>query len=134
MLFLLAGAVALAQAVYVCDGGEYGTSFEPTGSDKNTGLIQEGFPDPVLTLRRAEQILESKPEGTDLLLCEGGVWHDQTLTVRLSGLDTNNTVIGCYTIQDGVLKVCTDTYPICANGIKTKCLDPLDYSLRSSAG
>jgi hypothetical protein len=134
VLFVLAGAVALAQAVYVCDGGEYGTSFEPTGNDQNTGLMQEGFPDPVLTLKRAEEILESKPEGTDLLLCEGGVWHDQTLTVRLSGLPSNRTVVGCYTINEGVLKLCAETYPICSNGIKTKCVDPLDFSLRSSAG
>lgn len=134
MQLLLVGAVALSQAVYVCDGGEYGTSFESTGSDRNTGLMQEGFPDPVRTLRRAEEVLERQAQGTDLLLCEGGVWHDQTLNVRLAGVQENNTVIGCYTIQDGVLKVCTDTYPICANGIKTQCLDPLDFSLRSSAG
>jgi hypothetical protein len=123
--------------VFVCDGGEAGTTIEPTGKDSATGGLIDGLPDPVLTLAKAEQLLNAGSAGTDLRLCEGGVWEDQTLTVNQSGTGVGDyqaqTVVGCYKILNGVPRPCMDTYPICKNGIKTKCLDPVDFSFQSSA-
>jgi hypothetical protein len=121
--------------VFVCDGGEAGTTIEPTGSDSATGGLIDGSPDPVLTLSKAEQLLEAGLQGTDLRLCEGGIWHDQTLTVNQSGAGIGDyearTVVGCYKILNGVPRPCMDTYPICSQGKKTECLDPLDFSFQS---
>jgi len=151
--------------VFACDGGENGTTVEPTGSDSNSGLWKDGQPDPVKSLRRLEQIAEASPDGVDYRLCEGAVFEDQTLTIRKSGdvgkynrdllthadektkriknyrslegwrkEDEDYVVVGCYKILNGIPRPCMDTYPICETGIATQCLDPLDYSLRSSAG
>jgi len=148
--------------VFACDGGEAGTTVEPTGSDSAGGLWVDGQPDPVKSLRRLEQIAEQRADGVDYRLCEGAVFEDQTLTIRKSGdvgawnriqianapddvlekknyrsldgwrvEDEDYVVVGCYKILNGVPRPCMDSYPICEEGIATKCLDPLDYSLRS---
>ena len=71
--------------VFACDGGEAGTTVEPTGSDSNSGLLVEGVVQPVKSLRRLEQVAEAQADGVDYRLCEGGVWHDQMLRIRKSG-------------------------------------------------
>ena len=148
--------------VFACDGGENGTTSEPTGSDSNSGLWVDGQPDPVKSLRRLEQIAEAQPDGVDYRLCEGAVFEDQTLMIRKSGdvgaynrnliagadaktkriknyrsldgwrrEDEDYVVVGCYKILNGVPRPCMDSYPKCEPGVAVKCLDPLDYSLRS---
>lgn len=152
---------------FACDGGENGTTPEPTGSDSNSGLWVDGQPDPVKSLRRLEQIAEAQPDGVDYRLCEGAVFEDQTLTIRKSGdvgknnrvlmryysqqyignysptaknhyaipgwkpEEVNRVIVGCYKILNGVPRPCMDTLQICKPGVKTKCLDPQDYSLHS---
>ena len=74
------------RTVYVCRDGENGGTVEPTGDDSNTGLMGEnGLPNPVLTLRRAAEILNSKEPGWDLALCEGGEWVAEPLAIRHYG-------------------------------------------------
>ena len=71
---------------FACDGGENGTTVEPTGNDSNSGRMDEnGNINAVKSLKRLEQVAESMPDGVDYRLCEGGIWNDQTLTIRKSG-------------------------------------------------
>lgn len=120
--------------VFVCDGGESGTTIEPTGSDSATGGLIDGNPDPVLTLSKAAELLKSGAVGTDLRLCEGGVWKGQTLAIEQSGTGLgawqSRTVVGCYKILNGVPRPCVDAYPLCSERRETKCVDPLHLSLR----
>ena len=121
----------------VWDGGEAGTTVELTGRDTASGGLIDGNPDPVLTLQKAEQLLAAGSEGTDLRLCEGGVWENQSITIRQSGSGVGDyeaqTVVGCYKVLNGVPRPCMDAYPRCYTERRIgECVDSA-LELRSSS-
>ena len=135
------------KTVYFCpadSSGALGTTQEPPGSNSNDGSSPW---DAYATLDR----LGNRNPGTDVRLCEGGVFNDQTLDIvhsgdigeenaillsQVQGQQLNSeqlmklgynydlidpVVVGCYKILNGVPRPCMDTYPRCNTGIETAC-------------
>ena len=76
--------------VYFCPSngsGAGGGTAEPAGSDANDGFDPFKPKDRVNRMRRYAN-------GTDIRLCESGIWHDQQMVIRHSGdLGPTNTLI-----------------------------------------
>lgn len=83
--------------VFVCQGGANGGSIEPEGSDFNDGLSMDSA---FRTLKRATAMARELGPGTDLVLCEGGLWIEQ-LVLDWGGTPVDRLVVTGYVNHDG---------------------------------
>lgn len=139
------GAQLDPNTVFACQGGEFGTTSEATGDDRNHGRMVDGEIKPIRSLARLAELAEQQPDGVDYRLCEGGRWFNERLEVKKNGHigGTNLLILGIYQawLESGVSqydlpgfdpsaidRVVVGCYKI-LNGVPRPCMD--EYSICS---